>query len=83
MERRRPAGQSETGDALTEKTVEVTETAEVPVTEKVARLKEEVVVREAAERTETVRDTVRSDQLAVEDASEQQNERPARKRSNA
>ena len=60
-----------TGDTFTEKTVEVTETSEVPVTEKVARLKEEVVVRrEGAERTETVKDTVRSDQIAVEDASE-------------
>jgi stress response protein YsnF len=56
---------------LTEKTVEVTETSEVPVAEKVARLKEEVVVRrEGAERTETIRDTVRRDELAVEDASE-------------
>ncbi len=80
LEKRRPVRDDATGDTFTEKTIEVTETSEVPVTEKVARLKEEVVVRrEAAERKETVRDTVRSDQIAVEDASE---EAPARRRSN-
>jgi uncharacterized protein (TIGR02271 family) len=80
LEKRRPVRDDATGDTFTEKTIEVTETSEVPVTEKVARLKEEVVVRrEAAERKETVRDTVRSDQIAVEDASE---EAPARRKSN-
>jgi uncharacterized protein (TIGR02271 family) len=80
VERRRPVTDTATGDALTEKTVEVTETSEVPVARKVARLAEEVVVRrEAAERTETVRDTVRQDRIAVENASEA----PARRRSNS
>jgi uncharacterized protein (TIGR02271 family) len=69
VERRRPVT-GEAGDALTEKTVEVTETSEVPVAAKRARLKEEVVVRrEGTERTETVRDTVRRDQISIEDAS--------------
>jgi len=69
VERRRPVTDDATGDAFTEKTVEVTETSEVPVAEKVARLKEEVVVRkEGAERTETVKDTVRRDRVAVEEA---------------
>jgi len=38
VERRRPVTDDATGDAFTEKTVEVTETSEVPVAEKVARL---------------------------------------------
>jgi len=77
VERRRPATDEATGDAFTEKTIEVTETAEVPVTEKVARLKEEVVVRkEGTERTETVKDTVRRDRVAVEEAEET---KPARR----
>ena len=81
LERRRPVTDEATGDALTEKTVEVTETSEVPETEKVARLKEEVVVRrEAVDREEQVRDTVRRDQIAVEDASEAQRESPRRKK---
>jgi uncharacterized protein (TIGR02271 family) len=71
VERRKPVTDEVTGDALTEKTVEVTETSEVPVTEKVARLKEEVVVRrEGAVRQQTVQDTVRRDEIAVEDATE-------------
>ena len=68
VERRKPASDAATGDVFTEKTVEVTETSEVPVTEKVARTTEEVVVRRhGTERTETVRDTVRQEQVAVED----------------
>jgi uncharacterized protein (TIGR02271 family) len=81
VERRRPVTDDATGDAFTEKTVEVTETSEVPVAEKVARLKEEVVVRkEGAERTETVKDTVRRDRVAVEDTMEAE---PARRGSEA
>ena len=72
VERRKPVTDSATGDALTEKTIEVRETSEAPVIEKVTRLKEEVVVRrEAAERTETVRNTVKRHQIAVEDGSEE------------
>jgi len=71
LERRKPVSDVATGDTFTEKTVEVTETSEVPVTHKVAGLKEEVVVRrEGVEHNETVQDTVRRDQIAVEDVPE-------------
>jgi uncharacterized protein (TIGR02271 family) len=81
LERRRPETDQPTDDAFSDKTIEVTETSEIPVTEKVARLKEEIVVRkQQTERTETVRDTVRRDQIAVEEAED----RPEpRRRSNA
>jgi uncharacterized protein (TIGR02271 family) len=51
-----------------ERTIEATETAEEAVVSKEARVTEEVVVRkEAEERTETVRDTVRRTEVEVED----------------
>ena len=51
----------------TEETIEVTETVEEPVVSKRARVVEEVTVRkEAHERTETVRDTVRRKDVDVE-----------------
>jgi len=47
-------------------TVEVVETAEVPVVSKGVRLREEVVVRtERTQRVETVRATVRRDEVEV------------------
>ena len=76
VERRRPTTDATTGETLTELTVEVTETDEVPVVGKTVRLKEEVVVRmERTERVETVRDTVRQDEVEIEHA-----KRPARQR---
>jgi stress response protein YsnF len=46
--------------------VEVRETSEEPVVAKTARVVEEVVVgREAIERTETVRDTVRREEVEI------------------
>jgi stress response protein YsnF len=67
VERRRPVVTDEAGDTLTEKTVEATETTEVPVVWKGVRLKEEVVLRlEASERTEIVRETVRRDEVEIE-----------------
>ncbi len=52
---------------LREGVIEVTETAEVPVVAKEARIVEEVVVGKAAtERTETVHDTVRRTDVEVE-----------------
>jgi uncharacterized protein (TIGR02271 family) len=70
IERRKPVVDEATGDVLTEKTVEVNNTSEIPVSGKIARLKEEVVVhRQSSEHTETVRDTVRQDRVDVEDAS--------------
>jgi uncharacterized protein (TIGR02271 family) len=54
--------------AFEERVVEVRETAEEPVVAKTARVTEEVVVgREATERTETVRDTVRREEVEVTD----------------
>ena len=51
--------------------MEVTEADEEPVIEKVARVKEEVVVRkDAKERTETVRDTVRREDVQIDNARE-------------
>ena len=74
VERRRPVSDKVTGEILTEVTVEVVETAEVPVIEKRARLREEVVVRtERTQQVETVRDTVRRDEVEIQ--------QPGRKRS--
>jgi uncharacterized protein (TIGR02271 family) len=54
-------------DAFTEKTIEVTEKGEEAVVAKTARVTEEVVVRkDATERVETVRDTVRREQIDTE-----------------
>ncbi len=69
VERRRPVTDKLTGETLTELTIEVTETEEVPVVGKTVRLKEEVVVRtERKEHVETVRDTVRQDEIEIEHA---------------
>ena len=49
-----------------ERTVEVRETEEVPVVGKTARVVEEIAIRkEATERTETVKDTVRREEVEV------------------
>jgi len=57
-----------TGEAFQERKIDVTTHREEPVISKEARLKEEVVVRkEADQRTETVRDTVRRTEVEVED----------------
>jgi len=62
----RPAGDADFS-TFKEGTIEVTERAEVPVVQKEARVVEEVVVgKEATERTETVRDTVRRTDVEVE-----------------
>ena len=54
-------------DSFSEKTVEMTATGEEAVVGKTARVVEEVGLRkEATERTETVRDTVRKEQVEVE-----------------
>ena len=61
-----------TGDArvtdadFTDKTIEVTERDEEAVVGKTARVKEEVVVRkDAADRVETVHDTVRREDVEI------------------
>ena len=51
VERRRPATNTITGETLTEMTVEMVETDEVPIVAKSVQLREEIVVR--VERTET------------------------------
>ena len=77
VERRRPVTDKLSGEMLTELTIEVTETEEVPVVGKTMRLKEEVVVRtERTEHVETVRDTVRRDEIEIEHAGSR---RPARR----
>jgi len=66
---RRPVSGSGTvaPDAFTEKTIEVAETAEEAVVAKTARVKEEVVIKkDATERVETVRDTVRREEVEVD-----------------
>lgn len=53
--------------AFEERTVEVHQTAEEPVVNKTARVAEEVVVRkDVTERTETVRDDVRREEVEVQ-----------------
>ena len=66
---RRPvsAGRVTSGDDFTEKTLEVRQTGEEAVVGKTAHVREEVVVRkEAQEHVETVHDTVRREEIAVE-----------------
>lgn len=66
IERRKPSESSVPGPVFEERTVEVRETEEVPVVAKTARVVEEVAIRkEATERAETVRDTVRREEVEV------------------
>jgi stress response protein YsnF len=70
VERRRPVSDKVTGEVLTEMTVEVIETAEVPVVNKRVRLREEIVVRtERTQQVETVRETVRRDEVDIQQPS--------------
>ncbi len=65
---RRPVtdGRAVTGADFSEKVIEVTETAEEAVVGKQAHVREEVVIRkDAADRTETVRDTVRREDVEI------------------
>jgi uncharacterized protein (TIGR02271 family) len=65
---RRPVADARpvTNADFTDKVVEVTETAEEAVVSKSAQVKEEVVIRkDATERTETVRDTVRREDVEI------------------
>ncbi|MCB8821318.1 YsnF/AvaK domain-containing protein [Microvirga rosea] len=66
VERRRPVTDAVTGESLTELTIEMIETSERPVVGKSVKVREEVVVRrERTRRIETVRDTVRRDEIEV------------------
>ncbi len=67
VERRKPTNAITTQDTLTEKAVEMTDSFEVVDAWKSVRLVEEVVLRkEVTTRTETVRDTVRRDEIKIE-----------------
>lgn len=65
---RRPANRPvNAGDQFRDQTIEVTETAEEPVVQKRARVREEVVVKkETSSRTENVRDKVRRTEVDIE-----------------
>jgi hypothetical protein len=70
MERRRPIS-SIGQDVLTEVTVEMSESNEVPVVSKSVHLVEEVLLRkEVTARSETIRDTVKRDTLEIEEPSQ-------------
>lgn len=67
VERRRPVRDQATGEMLTEVTIEVVETEEVPTVEKRVQLREEIVVRtERTQRVETVRETLRRDEVEIQ-----------------
>jgi hypothetical protein len=69
----RPVGDADLRNLTGEQTIEVTETREVPVVSKQARVIEEVVINKTAqERQETVRDTVRKTDVQVEQIPGQQ-----------
>jgi len=71
VERRRPVTDAATGETLTELTVEMVETSEVPLVAKGVKVREEVVVRrERTRRVETVRDTVRRDEVEISSVGE-------------
>jgi uncharacterized protein (TIGR02271 family) len=75
VERRKPVTDKATGEIMTELSIEVTETDEVPVVAKRARVREEIVVRlERTQRVETVQETVRRDEVEIQ--------QPGRRRDN-
>ena len=79
VERRKPVTDAATGETLTELTIEMIESSEVPVVGKSVKVREEVVMRrERTSRVETVRDTVRRDEIEIEQSG--QAERSGRKR---
>ncbi len=66
---RRPVtdGRTVNDAGFSDKTIEMTETSEEAVVSKIARVKEEVSLRkEVTERVETVKDTVRRDEVEIE-----------------
>jgi uncharacterized protein (TIGR02271 family) len=67
IERRRPTGERPNGEILTEVTIEMAETDEVAVVGKRQRLREEIVVRtERTAHVETVRETLRHDEVEIQ-----------------
>ena len=64
---RRPVTGGQPVANFTDKTIEMTETHEEPVISKTARVTEEVSLhKQATDRVETVKDTVRRDEVEVE-----------------
>ena len=75
VERRRPVSDKVTGEILSEVTVEVVETSEVPTIEMRARLREEVGVRtERSQHVEVVRETVRRDEVDIQQPGKRQSQ---------
>jgi len=69
IERRRPVDAEVADQAFEERTVEVHETEEVPVVKKITHVTEEAAIRkEETERTETVRDPVRREEVECQSA---------------
>ena len=69
IERRRPGTNKLTGEVLTELTIEVVETDEVPVVSKNLQLREEIVVHvKRTEHVKTVHETLRQDEVEIEHA---------------
>jgi uncharacterized protein (TIGR02271 family) len=67
VERRRPVTDAATGETFTELSVEVIETSEVPIVTKGVHVREEIVVRkQRSKREATVRETVRRDEIEIE-----------------
>jgi uncharacterized protein (TIGR02271 family) len=67
----RPATEAEMQSAFKDEDIEIRETSEEPVVSKSARVVEEVTIgKTSSERTETVRDTVRSTQVDVDGISD-------------
>jgi stress response protein YsnF len=67
IERRRPVSDQVTGEVLTDVSIEVIETEEVPMVSKRTRVREEIVVRmERSQRVETVKEIVRRDEVEVQ-----------------
>jgi stress response protein YsnF len=78
VERRKPVTDAVTGETLTELTVEMIETTEVPLVAKGVKVREEVVIRrERTKRVETVRDTVRRDEIEISNAGDRSGGRRA------
>ena len=78
VERRKPVTDTVTGETLTELTVEMIETSEVPLIAKGVKVREEVVIRsERTKRVETVRDTIRRDEIEISNTQERSGSRRA------
>jgi len=72
-----PVDRMATGAAFSEKEIEMTETSEVPVVNKEARVVEEITVsKDVEERDETIRDTIKETEVDIND------ETPANKKKN-